>query len=96
MKIRTISQQEILSLIACADDYGHWNDVCISILVDWAAPITPGDIEEYAVSLESEPQYSKEDGDKVRERLTKVANKYALFNDPDKPEQASDPSINAK
>jgi hypothetical protein len=44
---RTIDQDDILSLIATADDYGHYNRVFMETLVEWAWPITDEDIERY-------------------------------------------------
>ena len=73
---REIDQDDILSLVHCAEDYGHWNDVCMLSLYDWAKPVTDGDIERYAKDLSEEDGYGQEDYDSAKEQLAEWRDKY--------------------
>jgi hypothetical protein len=73
MPNRTIDQDDILSLIATADDYGHHNSVCMGALVEWAWPITDEDIERYASDFLTSGQ---DDYDAVKEQLEEARSRY--------------------
>jgi hypothetical protein len=80
MPNRTIDQDDILSLIATADDYGHHNSVCMGALVEWAWPITDEDIERYASDFLTDEMkaqgYGQDDYDSVKERLEEARTRY--------------------
>lgn len=80
MPERTIKQDDILSLIHCAESYGHWNEVCMDALVNWAAPIADEDIQRYAswfISDEGVAQsYTEEDHKDAIDVLTRARSKY--------------------
>lgn len=74
--MRQVKLFDILDLVACAEDYGHWNNVCMVSLYEWAKPVTDDDIKKYAECLTMEDGYGQEDRDEVTERLTKWRDKY--------------------
>ena len=64
---RAIDLNEILDLVACAEDFGHWNNVCMFTLYEWAHPVSDGDIKKYSDSLDD--GYEEEDRREVIEIL---------------------------
>lgn len=58
---REINQDDILALIACAYDYGHANGVCLGALIEWASPISEGDIARYISSLVEKDGFTDDD-----------------------------------
>lgn len=69
MQLRNVKMDEILDLVACAEDYGHHNGVCMSSLYDWAKPVTEHDFRDYADRLAATEGYEREDGDEAFNRL---------------------------
>ncbi len=77
MVTRKIEQDDILDLVNCADDYGHWNRVCMSSLYAWASPVSDEDIESYATSLTDEDGYTSDDRESSITTLTEWRNQYS-------------------
>lgn len=81
MPERKIEQDDIISLIATADDYGHHNQVCMGALVEWAWPITDEDIERYVSDFLTPDMiaqgYGQEDYDQAKERLEVARTRFA-------------------
>ena len=75
--MREIEQDEILDLVNCAGDYGHWNSVCMSSLYDFAKPVSDEDIYRYAMSLSSADGYGEEDRDNTVNRLKEWRDRFA-------------------
>ena len=71
---REINQDDILDLIACAEDYGHRNPVCLGALVEWALPVTDADIKRYCDSLG--PEYEDEQREELTERIRGIVRTY--------------------
>lgn len=71
--------ENILSLIACAADYGFANNVLFdafrSMLDD---KLTAEEIEWYARHVESEDGYTDEDYEEIKETLEGFKNKYCV------------------
>lgn len=76
MTTRTVPLFDILGLANCAEDYGHWNNVCMYTLYEWAKPVTDKDIEEYATALASGKGYGEEDREKAISTLTEWRDKH--------------------
>jgi len=77
MSDKIVKQIDILDLVVCAEDYGHWNGVCMMTLYDWAKPVTNKDIQTYADWLLKDSTYTDEDEAEVMNRLTEWRDKYA-------------------
>ena len=84
---REIDQDDILDLINCANSYGHYNQVCMEALVQWASPVTPDDIERYARSVQNKPGYSIEDYNEIKARLTEIIEWYETVTSQGRPTQ---------
>jgi hypothetical protein len=76
MSSRTIDQDEVLDLVNCAEDYGHWNSVCMFSLYDFAKPVTDNDIKRYSLSLKDSNGYGDEDREGAIERLTEWRDRF--------------------
>ena len=80
MSKRVINQDDLLSLINCGEDYGHWNAVCMSALVNWAAPITDEDIQRFASCFISEEGlaqgYTEEDYTEAVDKIETARSTY--------------------
>lgn len=80
MPDRQVDQDDILSLIATAYDYGHANQVCLGALVEWAWPITDEDIERYVSDFLTPDMiaqgYGQEDYDQAKARLEEARERY--------------------
>lgn len=77
MRIIKTTLENILSLIACADDYGFEDDVLFDAfrgMLD--SKLTKEEIETYARSVESMEGYGQEDYEVIKERLKDFKNKY--------------------
>jgi len=74
--IRTIEQEDILDLAACAEEYGHGNGVCMFTLYEWAHPVSDEDIKKYSDSLSDKEGYEEEDRKNVTETLTEWRDKH--------------------
>lgn len=69
--------ENILSLTACASDYGFEDDVLFDAfgkMLD--GKLTDDEIEWYARSAEAEDGYDEEDYESIKERLKDFKNKY--------------------
>lgn len=69
--------ENILSLIACAEDYGFKNNVLFDYfreLLD--GKLTEEEIEWYARTVESEDGYDEEDYEAVKEQLDEFKDRY--------------------
>jgi hypothetical protein len=77
-KIKT-DLENILSLIACAGDYGFANDVLFDALRSMLdSKLTEEEIEWYARLVESEDGYTEEDYEAIKETLKGFKNKYCV------------------
>jgi len=74
--VRRVDQDAILDLVVCAEDYGHWNNVCMYSLYEFAKPISDSDIKRYVSSLSDKGGYSDKDRTNAAEKLTAWRNKY--------------------
>ncbi|MCP4355247.1 MAG: hypothetical protein GY793_06370 [Proteobacteria bacterium] len=71
--------ENILSLIACASDYGFENNVLFDAFREMiGSKLTEHEIEWYARSIEAENGYGKEDYEAIKERLESFKNKYCV------------------
>lgn len=71
--------ENILSLIACAVDYGFANDVLFDAFRSMLdSKLTEEEIEWYARLVESEEGYTEEDYEAIKERLEGFKNKYCV------------------
>ena len=69
--------ENILSLIACAGDYGFADDVLFDAFREMLnSKLTDDEIEWYARLVESEEGYTEEDYEAIKERLISFKNKY--------------------
>ena len=69
--------ENILSLIACADDYGFADDVLFDAFRKMLnSKLTDEEIEWYARLVESEEGYTDEDYEAIKQRLASFKNKY--------------------
>lgn len=69
--------ENILSLIACARDYGFEDDVLFDAFREMLGnKLTDEEIEWYARSVEAEDGYTEEDYEAIKERLEDFKNKY--------------------
>jgi hypothetical protein len=70
---------DILSLIACAADYGFEDNVLFDAFRQMLdSKLTNEEIETYARSVEAMEGYSKEDYEAIKERLKYFKNKYCV------------------
>jgi hypothetical protein len=77
MKTITVPLSEILSIISCAEDYGHSNQVLMSALAEWCGnKPTAEDIDEYANFIASMEDYGQEDAESIKESLNRWKNTY--------------------
>ena len=77
MRIIKTTLENILSLIACASDYGFEDDVLFDAfrgMLD--SKLTNEEIEAYARSVESTEGYSEEDYEAIKGRLMNFKNRY--------------------
>ena len=77
MRIIKTTLENILSLIACAIDYGFEDDVLFDAfryMLD--SKLTNEEIETYARSVEAMEGYGEEDYEAIKERLKDFKNKY--------------------
>jgi len=76
----TIPLSELLSIVSCADDYGHNNGVLMDAVAKWSGWVTDKEIEEYAdwfVTPEAYKQgYREVDREESTERLTEWRDRY--------------------
>ena len=76
----TVPLSELLSIVSCANDYGHNNDVLMDAIAKWSGWVTDEEIKGYAdwfVTLEAHKQGYKEiDRDESTERLIEWRNRY--------------------
>ena len=71
--------ENILSLIACAGDYGFANDVLFDALRSMLdSKLTEEEIEWYARLVESKDGYTKEDYEAIKKTLEGFKNKYCV------------------
>ena len=81
MVTRHIPQEEILGLIAIAEDHGITSNVLVQALVEWASPITDSEIYDYAVQYLApemlEQGYGVADYESAREVLEEARQRYA-------------------
>lgn len=69
--------ENILSLIACARDYGFEDDVLFDAFKEMLeGKLSEEEIEWYARLVESEDGYTEEDYEAIKERLKDFKNKY--------------------
>lgn len=69
--------ENILSLIACARDYGFEDDVLFDAFREMlGSKLTEAEIEWYARSVEAEDGYDEEDYEAIKKRLEDFKNKY--------------------
>ena len=69
--------ENILSLIACAIDYGFERDVLFDAFREMLdSKLTQEEIEWYARSVEELDGYNEEDYEAIKERLECLKNKY--------------------
>ena len=77
MRIIKTTLENILSLIACASDYGFQDDVLFDAFREMLdSKLTNEEIENYARSVEAEDGYGEEDYEAIKERLKGFKNKY--------------------
>jgi len=77
MRIIKTTLENILSLIACASDYGFEDDVLFDAFREMLdSKISNEEIETYARSVEAMEGYGEEDYDAIKERLKDFKNKY--------------------
>ena len=77
MRIIKTTLENILSLIACASDYGFEDDVLFDAFREMLdSKISNEEIETYARSVEAMEGYGEEDYDAIKERLKVFKNKY--------------------
>jgi hypothetical protein len=75
-KIKT-DLENILSLIACASDYGFADDVLFDAFREMLnSKLTYEEIEWYARLIESKEGYTQEDYKSIKESLEGFKNKY--------------------
>ena len=71
--------ENILSLIACASDYGFDRDVLFDAFREMlGSNLTEEEIEWYARSIEQLEGYGEEDYEVIKERLKDFKNKYCV------------------
>jgi hypothetical protein len=71
--------ENILSLIACAEDYGFNKDVLFDAFRDMLdCKLTDDEIEWYAISVKNTEGYGQEDYDAIKETLEYFKNKYCV------------------
>lgn len=69
--------ENILSLIACAGDYGFEDDVLFDAFREMlGGKLTEEEVEWYARSVEAKDGYDEEDYEAIKERLADFKNKY--------------------
>lgn len=61
--------RDILSMISCADDYGHNNQIFRHWAAHMCETLTEEEIEAYAREVADEPGYEEEDYECTKERL---------------------------
>lgn len=79
--MRTIETplDNILSLIACASDYGFEGDVLFTAFRDMLdSKLSDEEIEAYARSVEALDGYTEEDYEEIKERLEEFKDKYCV------------------
>ncbi len=77
MRIIKTTLENILSLIACASDYGFEDDVLFDAFREMLdGKLTNEEIEIYARSVESMEGYGQEDYEAIKKRLKDFKNKY--------------------
>ena len=68
-----VDLDDLLSLIACAEDYGFGHPILMDAFRSWLAPITDAEIEAYAATFLTDERraqgYGEEDAVEVVERL---------------------------
>ena len=77
MRIIKTTLENILSLIACASDYGFEDDVLFDAFGEMLdGKLTNEEIENYSRSVEAMEGYNEEDYEAVKEQLKDFKNKY--------------------
>jgi len=77
MRIIKTTLENILSLIACASDYGFEDGVLFDAFREMLdGKLTNEEIETYARSVEAMEGYGEEDYEEIKERLKSFKNKY--------------------
>ena len=77
MRIIKTTLENILSLIACASDYGFEDNVLFDAFREMLdSKLTNEEIETYARSVEAMEGYGQEDYEAIKERLKDFKNKY--------------------
>ena len=69
--------ENVLSHVCCAIDYGYYDDVLMVDFANLTGEVTDAEIDWYIESNKSK-EYSQEDYDQWRERLTEWRDKYTL------------------
>ncbi len=82
MRILRVPLPEVLSIVACAESYGHGNDVLLDALADWTGySVSDAEIEEYSrescLSDDARKQgYGEEDYAECIVNLTEWRDRY--------------------
>ena len=93
MRIIKTTLENILSLIACASDYGFENDVLFDAFREMLdGKLTNEEIETYARSVEAMEGFTNEDYEEIKERLKGFKNKYC-YESNKTPPQSKNPDI---
>lgn len=71
-----VSKDDILDLIACAEDYGHDNFVAMNSLVSWHGPISEEEIRIFANSYLEEEGYYDEDVETISSSINEAFKRY--------------------
>lgn len=78
-RILTTDAANILSMVNCAYDYGHANQIFFHFAANILKELTIEECEEYARELAAEPGYGAEDHDSALKTLLNFRGEY--FND---------------
>jgi len=66
----TTTRENIISMVACAEDYGHDNQITRAFFWDLLGHVlTDGEISDYAEKISSMEGYGEEDAEEIVERL---------------------------
>lgn len=81
MRIIEVPIAEILSLVHCAEDYGHGNSVFLDAMASWCdRQVSDVDVESYVSELLKNPSYGEDDADIAREVLGAWRGRYCKRN----------------
>lgn len=71
-----VERFDVLDLIACANSYGHNNQVLMSTFAGWLGEVTDDEIKSYCDKVLQNPAYGEEDRESFIEAFSEFKLRY--------------------